>query len=253
MALYRAEVHRVHAGENYYLVAAQELVARGYPTRSVFNWRTPLPMWLIAVMPAPVFGKVVLCLLGLALMLLAFEAVSREQPNIYRGPLPLAVLLAGPLLPCLLGDLYVLPVLWAGIFIGLSVCAYGVDRPYLGAAAGLAAVFFRELALPYCLLGRGPGRLAQTPRRTGRLAHRPGGLGGLLRPALAASQTTHRPRRPRPSRGMDPVRRPRLRPGHPANELLPAGVAAMGHHALSSWPPCAAWPAGIRRWASGSD
>ena len=86
-------------------------------------------------------------------MLMAFEATSREQPNIYRGPLPLAMLLAGPLLPCILSDLYVLPVLWAGVFIGLSVCAYGVRRPYLGVAAGLAAVFFRELALPYCLLG----------------------------------------------------------------------------------------------------
>ncbi len=153
VALYRAEVKRIHAGENYYLAAARELVARGYPTRSVFNWRTPLPMWLIGVMPRPLFGKVMLCLLGLALILLGFEATSREQPNIWRGPLPLAVLLAGALLPCLLGWLYVLPVLWAGIFIGLSVCAYGVNRPWLGATAGLAAVFFRELALPYCLLG----------------------------------------------------------------------------------------------------
>ena len=44
VALYRAEVERVHAGENYYQVAGQELVARGYPTASVFNWRTPLPV-----------------------------------------------------------------------------------------------------------------------------------------------------------------------------------------------------------------
>ena len=61
--------------------------------------------------------------------------------------------MCGPLLPCLLGDLYVMPVLWAGMLIGLSVCGYGLDRPYLGATAGVAAVFFRELALPYCLLG----------------------------------------------------------------------------------------------------
>ena len=36
---------RIRAGEGYYQVAAEELVERGYPTRSVFNWRTPLPMW----------------------------------------------------------------------------------------------------------------------------------------------------------------------------------------------------------------
>src|SRR4051812_7219871 len=48
IALYRAEVDRMHAGEEYYTVAGEELRSRGYPTRSVFNWRTPLPTWLIA-------------------------------------------------------------------------------------------------------------------------------------------------------------------------------------------------------------
>ena len=52
VALYRAEVDRIHAGEGYYRVVGEELVARGYPTRSVFNWRTPLPVWLIGK-PAP--------------------------------------------------------------------------------------------------------------------------------------------------------------------------------------------------------
>jgi hypothetical protein len=152
VALYRAEVDRVHAGEGYYQVAAQELVARGYPTRSVFNWRTPLPMWLIGSLPAPLLGKLLLGLLAFGSLVLAFESTSREQSNVFRGPLPLVLLMMGPFLPCLLGDLYVMPVLWAGSLITLSVCAYGVHRPGLGAAAGVAAVFFRELAMPYCLL-----------------------------------------------------------------------------------------------------
>ena len=167
VALYRAEVDRIHAGENYYAAAARELVVRGYPTRSVFNWRTPLPMWLIGNLPDPRLGKALLGLLALGLLLAAFEATSREEKNIFRGPLPLAALMCGPLLPCLLGDLFVMPVLWAGIFIALSVCAYGLNRPYLGATAGLAAVFFRELALPYCLLG---AALAAVQRRRGELA-----------------------------------------------------------------------------------
>ncbi len=41
VALYRAEIDRIHAGESYYSVAGDELRTRGYPTRSVFNWRTP--------------------------------------------------------------------------------------------------------------------------------------------------------------------------------------------------------------------
>jgi hypothetical protein len=166
VALYRAEVERVRAGENYYQVAGQELVARGYPTASVFNWRTPLPMWLIGKLPHPLWGKALLGLLALGLLLAAFEASSRQQSNIYRGALPLVLLMCGPLLPCLLGDLYVMPVLWAGMLIGLSVCAYGLERPYLGATAGVAAVFFRELALPYCLLG---ALLAAWQRRRGEL------------------------------------------------------------------------------------
>ena len=79
VALYRAEVDRIHRGEGYYQAAAAELTARGYPTRSVFNWRTPLPVWLLGKMPAVVLGKALLGALALALMLMAFESLARER------------------------------------------------------------------------------------------------------------------------------------------------------------------------------
>ena len=191
VALYLAEIDRIHAGEGYYQAAAAELTSRGYPTRSVFNWRTPLPMWLLGRLPTAELGKGLLGLLALALMFVAFEALAREE-NIkprpvvavrgatprpvvavrgatprpvvaVRGattgrgfmlthPVACALLLTGPLLPTILGDLFVLPVLWAGVLIALSACAYGINRPGWGVALGLAAVFFRELALPYCVL-----------------------------------------------------------------------------------------------------
>jgi len=152
VALYRAEVERIRAGEGYYEAAAAELTERGYPTRSVFNWRTPLPMWLIGRLPAAVFAKALLGAFALGMMLIAFEALAREEHNALRRPVACALLLIGALMPCVLADLFVMPVLWAGVFIGLSLCCYGIDRPRLGVAFGLAAVFFRELALPYCLL-----------------------------------------------------------------------------------------------------
>jgi hypothetical protein len=188
VALYRAEVDRIHNGESYYQAAAEELTARGYPTRSPFNWRTPLPMWLLGKLPAAAWGRALLGMMSLAMMLMAFEALSRErnrgpcgtaalgcancsaQPraavlhselaldrtwrrtNASFQPLACALLLTGPLLLTILGDLFVMPALWAGVLVGLSVCAYGLGRPGLGVAFGLAAVFFRELALPYCLL-----------------------------------------------------------------------------------------------------
>jgi len=149
--LYRAMVDRVHQGEGYYEAEFAELTSRGYPTRSPFNWRTPLPLWLLGKMPTFEMGKALIGLLAVAVVLMAFEALAREQKSLKR-PVACALLLTGPLLPVVLGDLCVMPVLWAGTFIALSVCAYGVDRPWLGMAFGLAAVFFRELALPYCVL-----------------------------------------------------------------------------------------------------
>jgi hypothetical protein len=155
--LYRAEVQRIRGGEGYYQAAAAELVARSYPTRSVFNWRTPLPMWLLGKTP-PTLGKALIGALALATMLLAFAAMAREvdprRTDAWRlgTPVLCALLLSGPLLPAALGDLLVMPVLWAGILIALSACCYGVDRPWLGVAFGVTAIFFRELALPYGLL-----------------------------------------------------------------------------------------------------
>ncbi|MCD4726569.1 MAG: hypothetical protein K8R46_02835 [Pirellulales bacterium] len=170
IALYRAEAERIHRGEGYYQAAAAELAERGYPTQSVFNWRTPLPMWLLGKMPTIVWGKALLGAMAIVMMLLAFGSLAREEENIKPRPLvaprnatngrsfmmgrPLAcaLLLTGPLLPTFLGDIFFLPVLWAGVLIALSVCAYGVHRPWLAVALGLAAVLCRELALPYCIL-----------------------------------------------------------------------------------------------------
>ena len=86
LALYRAEIDRIRTGEGYYQAAAEELTSRGYPTRSVFNWRTPLPTWLIGHLPDPMFGKVLLCLLAAALILLSFEALSREEGSALARP-----------------------------------------------------------------------------------------------------------------------------------------------------------------------
>jgi hypothetical protein len=151
--LYMSEVRRIHAGENYYQVAAELLPKLGYPTASVFNWRTPLPMWLIAKLPDPLAARLLLIAAGIAMLLMSFEAAAREQPNIYRLAMPLTILLCGPMLPCFQGNVFVLSEVWAGIFIAVSLAAYGVNLRFLGATMGLAALFFRELALPYCIIG----------------------------------------------------------------------------------------------------
>jgi hypothetical protein len=147
--LYRAEIQRIRAGEGYYQAAAAELQLRGYPTASVFNWRTPLPMWLIAKLPDGA-GKVLLCLLATVLIAWSLRVMAREG-GLAQAVL-CAVLLFGATMPVFLADLYVMPVLWAGVLLGLSVCAYGRGQWPLGVAAGLAALFCRDLAGPYCVL-----------------------------------------------------------------------------------------------------
>jgi len=199
VALYWAEVERIRAGEGYYEAAAVELVERGYPTRSVFNWRTPLPMWMIGKLPSAVLGKGLLGLLALAVIVLGFEALAREQGHGLGKPVACALLLTGPLMFCVLGDLFVSPGLWAGVFIALSVCAFGLKRPGWGVAMGLAAVFFRDLALPYCVLGAG---LAWWNKRPGELAAWIAGLaawgiffawhGAQIAPLVAADANAHR-------------------------------------------------------------
>ena len=150
VGLYRAEADRIRAGEAYYDAIATELRQRGYPTRSVFNWRTPLPVWLIGKLPANAGGDLLLGGLGLVLIGLTFHLLANEGSLATAG---LGVLLlSGALLPCVLGELSVMSELWSGVLIALSAVLFGLKRNTAAVLAGLAALFFRELAAPYCLL-----------------------------------------------------------------------------------------------------
>lgn len=143
--LYTAEVARIHAGEGYYEAAGAELRARGYPTLSVFNWRTPLPMWFLGQLPDPVWGKFLLAGAALATLLLGMAAMVDEMGLAAAGLC--LVLLGGALLPCFVGELYVMPVVWAGTLLALSLSARAAGYHRTGIAIGVAAPFLRELAL----------------------------------------------------------------------------------------------------------
>ena len=84
------------------------------------------------------------------LVALAVHVAGREG-NIASGLL-CGLLLIGALMPCWLDEIYIMPVIWAGVFIGLSVCAYSIHRNRWGVGCGLAALFLRELAGPYCVV-----------------------------------------------------------------------------------------------------
>src|SRR5207245_7756978 len=50
------------------------------------------------------------------------------------------------------GTVYLSTELWAGVLVALSVLAYARRQAAVGFGAALAALFFRELALLYCVV-----------------------------------------------------------------------------------------------------
>lgn len=158
---YRHVIERVHAGQGYYDAVADEFKDWEYQPSSLFNWRTPVYAWVIGKLPEPVWAKIILVALSLATAMLAYAVVENDLDKRFAF---LLVLLIGPLAWSVLGDIYVFTELWAGVFIALSVCAYALGRWPWGVAAALAALFFRELALPYCLLALTLAVWRQRPR-----------------------------------------------------------------------------------------
>ena len=70
-------------------------------------------------------GQTVLALLAVGMSLLAFGLWDSQ---LGRTASVLGLLaISGTVLPTLLGDLFVMPEMWAGILIGLSAAAYGTD------------------------------------------------------------------------------------------------------------------------------
>ncbi len=147
-ALYHAIVERVRAGEGYYDAAGTELRARNYPTGTLFNWRPPLYAWVIGKAPEPLWAQAILVVAAIATLLLAYAEVKREA-GMQMGMASL-LLLVSALSWTVNGEVYLFSELWAGVLIALSVFLYGQGHRSLGLAAGVLALFFRELALLYC-------------------------------------------------------------------------------------------------------
>ena len=148
--LYRAEVDRMQAGQGYYQAVGDELRGRGYPTKSVFNWRTPLPLAAIGWLPEPTIAQFVLGALALVLLLAGFGLIADECG--LTSAVLTALLLTGAALPCILGDLFLMSELWSGVLLALSLLALGRGKTRAGVLAGIAALFLRELAALYCLV-----------------------------------------------------------------------------------------------------
>ncbi len=150
LAAYLAIIERMRGGESYYPAAHAVLLAEGYGTASVFNWRTPLWPMLLAALPGLVWAQALLGAIAVAAMALIYRMLRHDAglPAAIVGTSAVALSLAGLMVP----ESVAFTEIAAGTLILLSVAAYGNRLPWVGLAAALAALFLRELAAPYVLI-----------------------------------------------------------------------------------------------------
>lgn len=160
--MYAAIVKRIRAGERYHVAVGSELRQRHYPTIPVFNWRTPLLYSVLARIPESA-GRLVLVGLGLVLLAASLTVLAGRSPAMVIVGLLLQV---GAAISFLVPEAAVMSEAWAGVLVGLSMCAYLKGTNQAGASLGLLALFIRELVAPYAVLCT---LLALQARRKGEL------------------------------------------------------------------------------------
>lgn len=151
LQLYRDVTAAVARGENYYVAAKPQLLKHGFPVRSTFNWRLPTYAWLFSLLPGP------WAIQGLLVLLVAVGLTLHFQAELTAQGLAAAIissfLMLGVVKWSVDGLAFYTQELWAGVLILISLGASARKENYfrvLAVTAGLLALFFRELALPYC-------------------------------------------------------------------------------------------------------
>jgi len=151
--LFRRLAEHVRAGENYHEAAFREMRAHRFPTGSPFNFRTPTYAWVLGILPSDAWGRGLLMLIALAALVANFRVDSRDLG--VAGAVVGGFFLIGVAMWTWDSVSIYSQELWASMLIALSLGLLGLGRRYPAIAIGILALFFRELALPYCLLACG--------------------------------------------------------------------------------------------------
>jgi hypothetical protein len=146
--LYRAIAKRIGEGDSYYLAAAAEHRARGFPLKPFITMRPPLLASVTALVGGPeIGGRIFQALVFATLLLLALRLqVIIVQPAPRIAALGLAALAT---LAIAQPELAIWHEAWAATLIALSLAVHRPDRWGFSLAAGLAAALLRELAIPF--------------------------------------------------------------------------------------------------------
>jgi hypothetical protein len=153
LALYCEVIARVRGGEDYYAAAADTIPRYGFPTSSPLNWRLPTYAWVLSWLPCPGWIQLALICLSVAAFAIAVAAKGRAE-----GPLTAVLsglLLFGVVRWAIDGYACVAQEPWAATLLLVSLGAHALGQRdwrwvAVSIVSGTAALFFRELALPYC-------------------------------------------------------------------------------------------------------
>lgn len=148
--MYAGVVEHMRHGEDFYGALRAGLSAGHYGMKSVFNWRTPFFMSLVALFPTLLGMQLVVIMAAIAGTFLACWLAWREAGRAAAGTMLLLQLIS--LVACLVPRGYLFSEMPAGMVILVSASAYGLGWRRIGLANGLLALFIRELAAPYVLV-----------------------------------------------------------------------------------------------------
>ena len=149
VALYRAVVGRLRAGEPFYAAAGDEQHRRGYATTPFLTWRLPTSAWLISVLGETKVAHLLRLLAGMTI--LAWMLALRTAGMGMTGGVLGALLLFSGLFLALSTPLVYMHEIWAGTLMALSLALQPRCWP-LSVGFGLGALAIRELALPFVLI-----------------------------------------------------------------------------------------------------
>jgi hypothetical protein len=150
IALYKAIVGRMQAGEGYYAAAVEEQRTFGYPLQPFVTVRLPTLASILAGL-GKTWGYFFELAIGLA-ALYAWHQKLAEQKVVAWRRLALVGLLAAGLSPILVREVMYLHEIWAGALIALSLALYRPNNWLPSLLVAGCALAIRELALPYVLL-----------------------------------------------------------------------------------------------------
>ena len=145
--MHLAIIERIAAGETVYSSIGTELRARGYPSASTANWRTPLHYWTVAQVGTARIGRALVILAHLTVLLGAYALRHR-----FRGSWFVAgALLLGTMVPIIAFRPagIVMAEYWAGMLLALALAFYHFRWWTAAACCGVVAIFVRELAVPF--------------------------------------------------------------------------------------------------------